>query len=105
MKIDLGHGLRFRTFNAAVGVTRESAFTTREYRLIRGPGPAAETGPLVIGKRLMDLVACVHDERTVLRHGFSDRPALQQQELAFVGTVVQRDVTSSIQMYGRILIQ
>src|SRR5262249_22210314 len=74
--------------HSAVGMTRESAFGAREYGFVGRPGPTAEAGPLVIAKGLLNFVAGVHDKRPILRDGFSDRPSLQQQELAFARAIL-----------------
>src|SRR5262245_44857147 len=83
----------------------EAAFGAREHRLVRRPWPAAEARTLVIGKRLMDLIARVHDKRSVLRNRLADGLALQQQKLAGVGTIFKRDVAGCLEVNGNMAIE
>ncbi len=62
------------------------------HRRVVGPRPAAEAGALVVGERLLQLGAAVHHERPVLRDRLADRTALQQQQLARLVAVDDRDV-------------
>ena len=65
-----------------------------------GPGPAAELRALVVGDRRPDLGLGIHDERAVLKHGFTDWPALQKQEFSLKFTIDQFHSVRSAQLDG-----
>src|SRR3954469_6857669 len=72
---------RSGALDAAVGVAGEPALGARVHRVVRRPRPAAEPGALVVEERLLDLLASVHHERTMLHHRLADRLALQDEQL------------------------
>src|SRR5438128_4387440 len=86
-----------RALLAAVGVDRESALVARMHRRFALPGPAAELRAAVVGDRFVDLRLGIHDERTVLHHALADRAALQQEDLGFVGSVLEKDVARRLE--------
>src|SRR2546426_161082 len=93
-----------RSLDVAVRVTGEAARIARVDGIVRGPGPAAEAGGLVIAEGLLDFVAGVHHEWSVLGNRFADGTALQQQQLGFIGTVLKRDARR-IEFYGGMALQ
>ena len=50
-------------------------------RSVQGPGPTTKLGAAVIRKGLLELGPRIHHKGTVLRDGFANWSALQQQEL------------------------
>src|SRR4051812_27707337 len=79
-------------FDLTVGAAGESAFGARVDRVALRPGPAAEAGAAEIGEGLLQLVVVGHDEGAVLRDALADGPALQEQQLARLGAVHQRNL-------------
>src|SRR5437764_9640024 len=69
---------------------RVSAFRARKNGIVRGPRPSTESRAAIVFKSLLDFGSRVHDKRAVLHNRFSDRPALQKQELALACAVLQR---------------
>src|SRR4051794_12289169 len=81
--------------DAAVGVAGEAGGRgVAVDRALGRPGPAAEAGALVVGGRLRDALAVVHDERPVLLDRLADRAALEHEDLdaAVAGDELDRDV-------------
>jgi len=54
------------------------------HRTIGWPRPTSKARALIIGKRLLDSGAIVHDERTMLGNGFANWAALQHQHLSAI---------------------
>src|SRR5206468_9075077 len=78
-----------------------SALVRREDGIVGGPGPPPESGALVVGKRLLDLGARVHNKGTVLDHRFADWTSLQEKQLALFRTVVDGDFGIGAQLHHR----
>jgi hypothetical protein len=64
-------------------VPRKTAFAARMDRRVDRPGPPSELRALIVRERLLELGSGVHDERTVRRHRFADRPPLQQKDVCW----------------------
>src|SRR4051794_16090119 len=78
-------------FEAAVGVPGEAALLAGVNRIVGWPGPPAELGALVVQERLLQLRPRAHHEGSVLGHRLADGPALQEEELARFGSVLEID--------------
>ena len=61
----------------AVGVFGEAALLARVHGVVGGPRPAAELGPAVVSKGLLDFGLRVHDKRAVLCDRLAYGSALQ----------------------------
>ena len=82
-------------FDSATCVAGKAAFGAREYWIVGGPGPSAESRGLVIAKGLLDFVTGVHDEWAVLGDRLADGTALKQQQFGFVRTILKVTVAGS----------
>src|SRR5450830_1863194 len=78
--VESGGSLGMRRMRAGGGSW--SACRTREF------------AALVVAYRLLDFLARVHHERTMLHHGFAQRPAREQQESRAVGAGAHVDLVS-----------
>src|SRR2546427_12216056 len=78
--------------DAAVRMPRVAAFISWQDRIVRRPGPTAESRAPIVLKSLLDLHTRIHHEGSVLHNGFSDRSALQEQEFGLGWSVVDCDL-------------
>jgi hypothetical protein len=62
----------------------EAALLAAMHLSVLRPGPATETGGVVIVESLADFIACIHHKRTVLNHRFTNGFSLQNKDARFV---------------------
>src|SRR5262245_46567101 len=89
----------------SIDVFREAALSSWKHRLVRRPGPTAETCPLVVAKCLLDLVASIHHKRTVLRDRLANGASLQKQKAALSSAVLNYGIDIGVQLNGRKAVQ